>query len=132
MPQSKLVTFPQGEGSLDQFEAISSWGKLKRVRSRVFPRLLGWSKEYDGNIQGVMVGRGLSTVGPHPSQAPDYKGPDPQLPPWDSFKLLLRLFPFWLIFYGGWHSGVVGSGEIGLLDPSRPAVLCIYFSRSDF
>lgn len=41
MPQSKLAIFPQGAGSLDwSFEAISSWGKLKRVGSRVLPKLL--------------------------------------------------------------------------------------------
>lgn len=63
MPQSKLATFPQGAGSPDlPFEAISSWGKLKRVGSSILPRLSGWSNENDGDIQGVMVGRGLSAL----------------------------------------------------------------------
>lgn len=63
VPQSKLATFPQGAGSPDlPFEAISSWGKLKRVGSSILPRLSGWSNENDGDVQGVVVGRGLSAL----------------------------------------------------------------------
>lgn len=102
-PRASLSHSPRVQGA----QTRSSCGQLKRVGSRVCPRLSRWSHEYDSDIEGVTVARGLSV-------RPECKGPNSQLPPQDSSGSCSVCFLL-AHFLRGWrHSGVVGWGKSGL------------------